>query len=165
MAESSLRLTFNGVIRLTGCSHCCMRWFLTVDGEECLQPAPIDAVLYSINASTVNIHRGSTVAGICSETVSGRIGVGEHSVVLNVGQCEGFNESYNTFTGLNSVSTFTLEEMPPRKLTGTSFVYVLTIFYPQHVHLALQHRNHCTTPTGYSVSQTHPSTPMSATVQ
>ena len=113
MADSSLRVTFNGVIRLTDCSECCMRWFLTIDGEECLDPAPIDAVLYSINASSVNIHRGSTIAGICSGTASGDIGLGEHTVTLNVGMCDGFNETYNAFTGLNSVSAFTLEEMPP----------------------------------------------------
>ncbi len=116
MVDSSVRLTFNGVIRLTDCSHCCMRWFLTVDGAECLQPAPIDAVLYSINASDVNIHRGSTISGICSETVDGSIGLGEHSVVLNVGACEGFNETFNAFTGFSAVSTFTLEEMPPGEL-------------------------------------------------
>ena len=40
-----------------------MRWFITLNGEECSDPAPIEAVIFSSNARTANIHRGATIAG------------------------------------------------------------------------------------------------------
>ena len=60
---SSVRVAFNGNIQLTNCENCCMRWFITLNGEECSDPAPIEAVIFSSNARTANIHRGATIAG------------------------------------------------------------------------------------------------------
>lgn len=113
--DTALRVNFNGNIRITDCHDCCMRWFLTINGSECVDPAPIEAVLYSINAERVNIHRGSTIAGICWATEDGVIGEGEYNVTLNVGMCDGFNETYNAYTGFNSLSTINMEEMPTRE--------------------------------------------------
>lgn len=62
-SDSSIRVAFNGNIRITNCQNCCMRWFVTINGEECSDPAPIEAVIFSTNARTVNVHRGSTIAG------------------------------------------------------------------------------------------------------
>lgn len=62
-SDSSVRVSFNGNIRITNCQDCCMRWYLTIDGEECADPAPVEAVIFSSNARTVNVHRGSTIAG------------------------------------------------------------------------------------------------------
>ena len=59
-----MRVTFNGNIRVTDCHDCCMRWFITLNGEECSDPAPIEAVIYSTDAERVNIHRGATITGI-----------------------------------------------------------------------------------------------------
>ena len=116
--DSSLRVAFNGNLRLTGCSNCCMRWFVTIDGSECVDPAPIDGVLYN-SASYVNIHRGATITGICNQTENETItGTGTYEAVLNVGMCEGFNESYNAFTGFQGVSTMYIEEMPRREWRG-----------------------------------------------
>ena len=42
-----------------------MRWFITINGSECVSPAPIEAVIYTTNARTINVHRGSTIAGEC----------------------------------------------------------------------------------------------------
>ncbi len=61
--DSIIRATFNGNIRVTGCHDCCMRWFLTLNGEECVDPAPLEAVIYSTDAEAVNIHRAATITG------------------------------------------------------------------------------------------------------
>ena len=88
-----------------------MRWFITINGSECVDPAPIDGVLYN-SESFINIHRGTTITGICNQTENGTLmGVGTYEAVLNVGMCEGFNESYNVFTGFQGVSTMNIEEM------------------------------------------------------
>lgn len=59
------------------------------------------------------------ILGICDGTSSGRLSSGTVSVVLNVGVCSGFNETFNAYTGLNSVSTINIEEMPARELKST----------------------------------------------
>ncbi len=61
--DSVVRVTFNGNIRVTDCHDCCMRWFVTLNGEECANPAPIEAVVYSTDAERVNIHRAATLTG------------------------------------------------------------------------------------------------------
>ena len=61
--DSAVRVTFNGNLRVTDCHDCCVRWFVTLNGEECTDPAPIEAVVYSADAEQVNIHRSSTITG------------------------------------------------------------------------------------------------------
>ena len=63
---SAVKVSFNGNIRVTNCEECCTRWFITINGSECVSPAPIEAVIYTTNAETINVHRGSTIAGECS---------------------------------------------------------------------------------------------------
>ena len=95
-----------------------MRWFVTIDGSECADPAPIDGVLYN-SLPNINIHRGTTITGICNQTVNGTItGAGTYEAMLNVGMCDGFNETYNAFTGFQGVSTMYIEEMPRREWRG-----------------------------------------------
>ena len=60
---SSVRVAFNGNLRLTNCMNCCARWFVTLNGQECTSPAPIEAIIYSADVTRSNIHRGSTVTG------------------------------------------------------------------------------------------------------
>ena len=118
LPDSALHVTFNGNLRLTDCSDCCMRWFITINGSECVDLAPIDGVLYN-SASYINIHRGMTITGICNQTNNETImGVETYEAVLNVGMCEGFNESYNVYTGFQGVSTMNIEEMPLREWRG-----------------------------------------------
>ncbi len=62
-ANSFVRVTFNGNIRVTDCHDCCMRWYVSLNGEECVDPAPIEAVVYSTDAEQVNIHRAATITG------------------------------------------------------------------------------------------------------
>ena len=112
--DSNLKITFNGNLRITGCSNCCARWFITIDGLECSDP--IEGVVYSVNGSGVNIHRASVISGLCTSTSDGAaISTGRHIVLLNVGQCIGFNETFNAYTGFFSVSTVTIEEIPTCK--------------------------------------------------
>ena len=123
--DSALLVTFNGNIRLTDCSDCCMRWFVTINGEECTQPAAIDGVIYTVNGTDVNIHRGSTITGVCEATSSGSIGVGAVEVVMNLGTCGGFNETFDSYTSLRSLSTIEIKEMPPRE-SGHTHLHLLS---------------------------------------
>ena len=109
--NSKLRITFNGNLRITGCSDCCARWFVTIDGLECSDS--IEGVVYSVNGSVINIHRAAVIAGMCGTTSDGAaISRGSHIVMMNVGKCEGFNETFNAYTGFSGVSSVTIEEIP-----------------------------------------------------
>ena len=111
-AITNLKITFNSNMRITECSDCCMRWFITIDGEECTSPGPIEGVIYTKNGSNINIHRASVIAGICSETSSGAIADGVHQLHVEVGLCDGFIDSYNAYTGFATTSHMTIEEIP-----------------------------------------------------
>ena len=109
-----VQVTFNGNIRLTACSNCCMRWFVTINNEECTQPAPIDGVIYTYNGSDINIHRGSTITGICVGIGGGGIPVGRVNVTMNLGPCGGFNETFDSYTALETLSIIEIKELPMR---------------------------------------------------
>lgn len=49
--------------------------------------------------------------GICDDNIP----AGAVEAVLNIGRCNGSNETYDAYTGFNAPSTITLEEMPLRK--------------------------------------------------
>ncbi|XP_066266625.1 collagen triple helix repeat-containing protein 1-like, partial [Branchiostoma lanceolatum] len=104
-STTALRLTWNGDLRytVTGSSAGCMRWFFTVNGEECGNPAPIDGVVYTPG---VNIHRVSTIDGLCYNLPAGPL-----TVALNVGTCADGTNGGNAFTGWNSFSRMILEEL------------------------------------------------------
>ena len=110
--DTILRLTFNGNMRVTGCSDCCARWYLTVDGYECTMP--IEGVIYTRSGSTINIHRAAQISGLCNGTTSNPAGItsGAHIVRVNVGKCMGFNDTFNAYTGFSTISTLTIEELP-----------------------------------------------------
>ena len=76
-----------------------------------MDPAPIDGVIYTVNGTSVNIHRGSTIVGVCKG-----VGVGPVEVMMNLGRCAGFNQTYDSYTSQESLSTFEIEELPPREL-------------------------------------------------
>ncbi|XP_066285770.1 collagen triple helix repeat-containing protein 1-like [Branchiostoma lanceolatum] len=103
-STTALRLTWNGAIRYTGSSEGCARWFFTVNGTECADPAPIDGVVYTPG---VNIHRVSTIDGLCYNLPAGSI-----KVALNVGRCADLSYPVgNANTGWNSYSRIILEEL------------------------------------------------------
>ncbi|XP_078613507.1 uncharacterized protein LOC144883124 [Branchiostoma floridae x Branchiostoma japonicum] len=101
-STTALRLTWNGVLRYTGSSGGCARWFFTVNGEECNNPAPIDGVVYTPG---VEIHRVSTIDGLCYNMPAGSL-----TVAFNVGTCAGYAAG-NAYTGWNSYSRVILEEL------------------------------------------------------
>lgn len=99
------------VLMLIACSECCGRWFITFNGEECSDPAPIDGVVHSLNATSVNIHRSSTITGLCSGTRSGPLaGNQSYTVLLNLENC-GTN-NLNAYTGFEGVTSMVIEEWP-----------------------------------------------------
>ena len=61
--RSSIRVIYNGILRLANCQDCCMRWFITLNGRGCSSPAPIEAIIHSTDLTRFSLHRGSTVTG------------------------------------------------------------------------------------------------------
>ena len=103
---TSLRVVFQGALRITGCTNCCKRWYFTFNGNECRQPFAIDAIIY--HSANINIHRSTTVEGYC-----GGIGQGAVNVGFSVGNCWGGSKSGDAYTSWNSVSRIIIEEVPP----------------------------------------------------
>lgn len=118
--DTVLRVAWDGNIALDECSQCCMRWFLTIDGEECSDPATIDAALSQNLDGVVNVlQRPASIVGICraAETM-GELSEGEHVVGLRVGACISTDDGLTVpppsgaSTGFYSVSRFIVEEIP-----------------------------------------------------
>jgi acid-sensing ion channel 2 len=117
-----LRVAWDGTITLDACSQCCMRWFITVDGEECTDPTTIDATIaQDLNRQAYSLHRPASIVGICrsSSTTREPFEEGGHSVELKVGACQDTPDGgpeapprSGTVTGINSVSRFIVEEIP-----------------------------------------------------
>lgn len=92
------------------CSNgkCCRRWFITINGKECLSPAPIDALIYVGRINNLNIHRPSTLDGFCNNIPKGNVTVG-----LSIGNCKNWSyDEGDAISGWNSVSRLIIEEIP-----------------------------------------------------
>lgn len=63
--DSILRLTYNGDMRVVN-GQC--RWYLTINGRECVVPGQLDVRLYDTNSD--NNHRVSTITGFCRENAA-----------------------------------------------------------------------------------------------
>ena len=89
--------------------------YLTIDGEECSSPLPVDAAIYhdlSIFTLQFDMRRPGTISGLCAgPAVDQTFSSGEHTVELFVDRCEGFDQEYQVITGYQSVSRFILEEV------------------------------------------------------
>ena len=115
--DTVLKIAWDGNKALEGCTECCMRWFLTINDDECVDPGPIDA---SINQDLTSrppvqfdTRRPGTITGICRGTTDGeRLAAGMYNIGLSVGECPTFDETYSVLTGYNSVSRFIIEEIP-----------------------------------------------------
>ena len=105
---TGLRVFWNGNLRLSGCHHCCRRWYFTLNGTECSTPGAIDGVVYMISGANKNLHRPRHIEGVCEKIHKGTVRVG-----FWVGNCAGFG-SANAYTGWNSVSRIYVEEVPPQ---------------------------------------------------
>ena len=99
-----------------------MRWYITIDGEECANPGPVDGALVQNTVGTAyDLGRPASIVGIC-RGIAGEelLEAGEHSVEVLVGPCRVTDEGSvaavperaATTTGYNSVSRFIVEEIP-----------------------------------------------------
>ncbi|XP_041493681.1 collagen triple helix repeat-containing protein 1 isoform X2 [Microtus oregoni] len=110
-SNSALRVLFSGSLRLKCRNACCQRWYFTFNGAECSGPLPIEAIIYLDQGSpelnsTINIHRTSSVEGLCEG-----IGAGLVDVAIWVGTCSDYPKG-DASTGWNSVSRIIIEELP-----------------------------------------------------
>ncbi|XP_033854154.3 collagen triple helix repeat-containing protein 1-like isoform X1 [Acipenser ruthenus] len=109
--DSALRVVFSGSLRLKCKNACCQRWYFTFNGAECTGPLPIEAIIYLEQGSpefnsTINIHRTSSVEGLCEGIHAGLV-----DVAVWVGICPDYPRG-DASTGWNSVSRVIIEELP-----------------------------------------------------
>uniref|UniRef100_A0A8C2D4D0 Collagen triple helix repeat containing 1a n=1 Tax=Cyprinus carpio TaxID=7962 RepID=A0A8C2D4D0_CYPCA len=110
-SDSTLRVLFSGSLRLKCKMACCQRWYFTFNGAECTGPLPIESIIYLDQGSpelnsTINIHRTSSVEGLCDGIQAGLVDVG-----IWVGTCADYPRG-DASTGWNSVSRVIIEELP-----------------------------------------------------
>ncbi|XP_030337796.1 collagen triple helix repeat-containing protein 1 [Strigops habroptila] len=110
-SNSALRVLFSGSLRLKCKSACCQRWYFTFNGAECAGPLPIEAIIYLDQGSpelnsTINIHRTSSVEGLCEGINAGLV-----DIAIWVGTCSDYPRG-DASTGWNSVSRIIIEELP-----------------------------------------------------
>ena len=73
--DTWLRLTWDGNMRIAGCTVCCMNWYLTVDGQQCSSPGPVDALVYQ--GERYLIVRHSHFTGMCEQAGGMNISAGQ----------------------------------------------------------------------------------------
>ena len=109
-SDSYLRVVYMGNIRMTHCTACCNRWYVTFNDAECTTPAPIDGTIY--HSTDINIHRPSNIEGYC-----GGIAAGKVRVAVNLGKCPlasgGTFRSGDAWTGWNQSNRIIIEEVEP----------------------------------------------------
>ncbi len=119
--DTALKISWHGNIAVLDCETCCVRWFLTIDGQECSMPGPIDAALVQNIVRDYDLARPASIVGICYGTAGASIASGIRQVQLRVGACMDAREGGNpaeipppshALTGLNSVSRIVIEEIP-----------------------------------------------------
>ncbi|CAG6016017.1 unnamed protein product [Menidia menidia] len=110
-SDSDLRVLFSGSLRLKCKNACCQRWYFTFNGAECTGPLPVESIIYLDQGSpelnsTINIHRTSSVEGLCEGVKAGLV-----DVAVWVGTCADYPRG-DASTGWNSVSRIIIEELP-----------------------------------------------------
>jgi len=62
-------------MRKRDCTNCCARWFVTVDGSECLGPTNASNIETTIYASSAySIFFPTSMTGVCSDATRAPIG-------------------------------------------------------------------------------------------
>ena len=105
-SDTSLRVSWTGTLRLTGCTGCCKRWYFTFNGAECSGPLPIDGIVYLGGAKSLSPHRVRHIEGHCNNIHKGKVRVG-----FWVGDCDGYGNA-DAYSGWKSVSRIYIEEIP-----------------------------------------------------
>ncbi|XP_035692043.1 collagen triple helix repeat-containing protein 1-like isoform X1 [Branchiostoma floridae] len=111
--NTTMHVTWNGSLRVLSTKECCKRWYFTFNGRECLTPVPIDGLTFTNGAESVNIHRVTTIEGLCENVPQGPV-----DVAFNVQDCRGYSGG-DAYTGWNSVSRIIAEELPVTAEEGT----------------------------------------------
>ena len=105
-SDTSLHVYWTGVLRVTGCTGCCKRWYFSFNGAECAGPLPIDGIVNLRRASSQDPARVRHIEGHCNNIYKGKVRVG-----FWVGDCRGVKNG-DAYTGWNSVSRIFVEEVP-----------------------------------------------------
>ncbi|PFX30172.1 Collagen triple helix repeat-containing protein 1 [Stylophora pistillata] len=82
--DTGLPVYYSGNIRISGCHHCCTRWYFTFNGVECSTPGAIDGALYQAHAGNLNKHEHGHIEGHCHHVPAGRV-----NVEVRIGPCTG----------------------------------------------------------------------------
>ncbi|XP_065195190.1 uncharacterized protein LOC135826510 isoform X2 [Sycon ciliatum] len=104
-----LRVTFSENIRVMG-RGVAVRWFITVDDQECVKPSKLDIVMYQSDPHE-NSPIPSVLVGICQATAAGQIKKGTHNIDVNIGAT-----SYplgTPLSGFYSTTFFEVQEVCP----------------------------------------------------
>ena len=104
-----LRVTFSENIRVMG-RGVAVRWFITIDGQECVKPSKLDIAMYQSDP-TENSPIPSVLVGICQANAAGQIKKGTHNIDVNIGAT-----SYplgTPLSGFYSTTFFEVQEVCP----------------------------------------------------
>ena len=110
-SDTYLRLTWSSALRQSR-NGACSQWYFKINGNECSSPAPVDFTIYQNMRSPHDIHRRSTVVGVCRATAAGTLRSASHQISINVRGCPG-QTAGNAYTGRLSTSTMMVEELCP----------------------------------------------------
>jgi len=105
-SDTAIKVSFQGIMRVSGSFSKCNRWFFKFNGNECSGPMTIEAVVYnSWPSGNPNLLHHRSFEGYCEKIPQGTV-----RVELWVGQCPG-NTLGDAETGWNSVSRIMIEEV------------------------------------------------------
>ncbi|XP_014679080.1 PREDICTED: collagen triple helix repeat-containing protein 1-like [Priapulus caudatus] len=103
---TGLHVRWSGNLRnIKSGGNSCSRWYITLNGAECNNPARIDAQIYD-STDGHNMHIPSSIEGICYMLPAGPV-----LVQLHTGDCRPGHGHGNTYTGWSSVSRMIVEEI------------------------------------------------------
>ena len=106
-SDTILRITANFDARNKDHMNSCVRYYITIDGEECY-PKKLDSILYTYVApiSHVQLHTRQHMTGFCNINSTG-----EKKITLKLGKCCSNCRFGWPFTGRLSTSMMLVEEV------------------------------------------------------
>ncbi|KAL9975797.1 hypothetical protein ACROYT_G012998 [Oculina patagonica] len=106
-SDTALHIYFAGNLKISGCDHCCSRWYFTFNDAECSSPGPIEGALYMQTGKNHNLLRHRHIEGHCNNIHKGKVRVG-----FWVGKCNGGYKLADAYTsGLYTLSRIFVEEV------------------------------------------------------
>lgn len=105
---TALYVSMSSNMRVAYTDGACCRWYFKFNGNECSDPAKIEAVTYGAGYGvSYNLHRPRILIGYCDGLSAGSV-----TVTFWVGQCSGYG-SFDCYTGWESASHLIVEEVTP----------------------------------------------------